>query len=116
MYDDFAPNSAIMLASAMRESMVIASTPLPLNSTDAYSPPSAPQSPMIRSAKSLVVTPGGSSPSQDDADRFGHAQPQFASRPKSGNLTSSDPCAERAQPAEVGGMAVRAKNHLAWQH
>ena len=96
--------------------MLSASMPLPLSSTDAYSPPSAPQSPMIRRAKILGGHAGRQVAFEDDVDRFRHAQPQFAGRPQRRNFAAADAGAERAQPAEMGRVAVGAEDHVARQH
>ncbi|OQA43773.1 MAG: hypothetical protein BWY52_01779 [Chloroflexi bacterium ADurb.Bin325] len=53
---------------------------------------------------------------QIHADRLRHAQPQLAGGPERGDFAAADARAERAEPAEVRGVAVRAQDELAGQH
>ena len=52
---------------------------------------------------------------QRDAHRVGHAHPQFARGPQRRHLRPPDPGPERAQPAKMRGVAVRAQDRLAGQ-
>ena len=52
---------------------------------------------------------------EHDAQAFGHAQPDTPQRPERGHLAASHPRGERAHPALVRGVAVRAQDHLAGQ-
>ncbi len=53
---------------------------------------------------------------QRDADRLGDAQPEFAGGPQRRHLAAADAGAERAHPAEVRRVRVRAQDELAGQH
>ena len=53
---------------------------------------------------------------EDDLHGFGDAQPEFAGRPERRHLGATDAHPERAEPAEMGRVTVRAEDHLTGQH